>query len=326
MGFGLCVIGCGRFARTFAEGVAPLREELDLFFASRDLKRAQAYCQAFQGSGAYGSYQAPALDPRIDALYICTPHHLHLEHVTLAASHGKHVLVEKPIACSVEEAARAIEVCRRAGVALMVAENLRFMNSVQRCKELVDGGAVGSLRLVQFQEEAPFGPGGWRSDTGLNGGGVFIDGGIHKVHFLRYLLGEPDHIYASALPPALPGHEGEDGLVMMARWENGAVGLINHSWVSSRRAAPRWVSVSGALGRIYFEICHNRLRLEREDWEETLQLEDDYSGILPMVQEFLSSVREGRDPETSGEEGLRDLALVLKAYESSRIGASLHLP
>lgn len=323
MGFALCVLGCGQFARTFAEGVTPLREEIDLYFASRELERAQAYSEAFQGSGAYGSYEEPATDPKIDALYVCTPHYLHLENVTLAASAGKHVLVEKPIARNLEEATQIIEVSSRAGVTLMVAENLRFMAAVRRCKEIVDSGAIGRLRLVQLQEEAPFMPGGWRSNLGLNGGGVFIDGGIHKVHFLRYLLGEPEHIYAAVLPPALSGHEGEDGLVMVARWSNGTVGLINHSWVGSSRTTPRWVSVSGTQGRVCFEICDTWLRLEGHNSEETIQLDEDHSGITPMVREFLNSIRVGREPETSGQEGLRDLALVLKAYESSNMGTSL---
>ena len=103
----------------------------------------------------------------------------------LAARYGKHILVEKPIARTVAEGRAIIQGARTAGVTLMVAENFRFMAQVRRCKELVSGGEVGKLRHVQLQEEAPFIPGGWRSDRSHNGGGVFIDGGIHKVHFLR---------------------------------------------------------------------------------------------------------------------------------------------
>ena len=325
MKLGLCVIGCGAFARTFARGLAPLRGDIDLFFASRDLDRARAYCREFGGLGAYGAYQEAAADPRVDALYVCTPHHLHLEHAALATRRGKHVLVEKPLARNLEEAGQIITAARHAGVTLMVAENLRFMAAVRRCKELADSGALGDLRLVQVQEEAHFCPGHWRSDRKINGGGVFIDGGIHKVHFLRYLLGEPEHIYAAALPPALPGHGGEDGLVMVARWSSGAVGLINHSWVASHRATPRWISVSGTEGRIYFEVGGSGLSLEQGGSRCTLSFPPDHSGITLMVREFRDSILEGREPETSGEEGRRDLALVLKAYESIEKGRSLDL-
>ena len=83
-----------------------------------------------------------------------------------------------------------------------------------------------------MQEEAPFRPDQWRRRRDLSGGGVFIDGGIHKAHLLRYLAGEPVRIYAAALPQVLDEHEGEDGIVVMVQCANGAVGLINHSWTS----------------------------------------------------------------------------------------------
>jgi len=92
MKLALCIVGCGQFARTFVQGLQPLRDEIDLFFASRDLERARAYAAMFQGSGAFGSYEAAAADPRVEAMYLCTPHHLHQAHAALAARAGKHIL------------------------------------------------------------------------------------------------------------------------------------------------------------------------------------------------------------------------------------------
>lgn len=322
---GLCIVGCGAFAKTFARGVTPLRDRVDLFFASRDRSRAQAYSEQFNGAGAFGSYEAAAAHPAVDAMYLCTPHHLHLEHVTLAARAGKHVLVEKPIASTLSQGRQIIDAARHAGVTLMVAENYRFMAPVRECRRLVESGTIGDLRLVQLQEEAPFSPGGWRNLRELNGGGILIDGGIHKIHFLRFLLGEPASIYAAELPKALPDHDGEDGVVIIARWDNGTVGLINHSWVASRQPSPRLVSVSGSQGRLTFAAGDSWLRIERSDSEETISLPPDNAGLTTMVQEFLDSIRERRDPETSGAEGLKDLALVLDAYESIQRGVPIRV-
>ena len=337
----LCVIGCGQFAQTFAQSIVAESGEsggIDLSFASRDASRAREYCDRFQGQGHYGSYESAAADPRVEAMYLCTPHYLHREHAALAARYGKHILVEKPIARTVAEGRAIIQDARTAGVTLMVAENFRFMAQVRRCKELVSGGAVGKLRHVQLQEEAPFIPGGWRSDRSHNGGGVFIDGGIHKVHFLRYLLGEPESIFAAELPKALTGQEGEDGLIVAARWPSGAVGLINHSWTASANPPPASVVVSGTEGRISFEMGTRRLRLDRlrgaeggqeaelrvsRETEQTWQFADDYYGLPAMVQEFRDSIREGRDPEVSGAEGLQDLAVTLTAYASAAQGIVL---
>src|SRR5215472_3019402 len=196
MKLGLCVVGCGEFARTFAQAMQSARDEIELFFASRDVQRARAYAQTFRGSGVFGSYEAAAADPRVEALYLCTPHHLHREHVAMAAQARKHILVEKPIARTLTEAQAMIAQAQEAGVTLMVAENYRFMAAVRQCKALIERGAVGALRMVQFQEEAPFRPTGWRNRRALNGGGVFIDSGIHKVDLLLYLVGTLAQLYA----------------------------------------------------------------------------------------------------------------------------------
>ena len=94
----LCVIGCGGFARIFAESLAAERDRVDLYFASRDLGRAKAYSDEFGGLGSFASYEDAAANPDIDAVYVCTPHDLHLEHTLLATAANKHILLEKPIA------------------------------------------------------------------------------------------------------------------------------------------------------------------------------------------------------------------------------------
>ena len=101
-----------------------------------------------------------------------------------------------------------------------------------------------------------------RSRRTLNGGGVLIDSGIHKVHLLRYFAGEPVHLYAAALPQALAQHEGEDGVVVMTRGASGVVGVIHHAWTSAQPPSPAWVAVSGTRGRLSFEMGASWLRLE----------------------------------------------------------------
>ena len=325
MPLGLCVVGCGDFARTFAQAMRMLPGEVRLFFASRDAKRASEYAHAFNGAGSFGSYEEAAADPDVEAMYICTPHYLHRDHVAMAASAGKHILVEKPIARTPDEGRAIIDAAGAAGVTLMVAENYRFMAPARRAKALIDDGVIGHLRLIQLQEEALFSPGRWRNHRDLNGGGVFIDGGIHKVDLLRYLAGTPEHIYALELPRATPGLDAEDGLVMMTRSARGVVGVINHSWTNAQRAGPMWVSITGSQGRIYFEAGSSWLKHDDGRSERTITLGEDHYGLAPMVKEFVDSIREGRAPEMSGAEGLEDLALVLKAYESVEAGRSLPL-
>ena len=316
------MVGCGGYAADFAASLVGSSIGIDLYFSSRSAGKAAEYCRYYGGQGWYGSYREAAEDHRTDALYICTPHYRHREHAELGIGNGKHILVEKPIAQNLEDGSAIVKAAANARVTLMVAENVRFLAQVRRCRELVSRGAVGELRLVQFQEEHPFKPGGWRSQQSLNGGGVFIDGGIHKVHFMRYLAGEPDIVFASELPKAMEGQEGEDGILVALRWPSGVAGLINHSWTAASPKPPS-VEVSGTKGRIRFQVGSGRLDLEQGSDAQAWQLPPDRRGVPAMISEFQQSIQEGREPETSGEEGLRDLTVVLAAYESARQGKAV---
>ena len=87
MNFGLCVVGCGSFARTFAAAIQSELDHIDLYFASRDAERAAAFAAEYRGADSFGTYESAVADGRVDGVYVCTPHHLHLEHARLAAGY-----------------------------------------------------------------------------------------------------------------------------------------------------------------------------------------------------------------------------------------------
>ncbi len=321
----LCVIGCGGFARTFATSLANARDQVELYFASRDYGRAKSYCAEFGGARAFGSYEAAAADPRIQALYICTPHHLHLEHARIAANAKKHILLEKPIARTIDEARAIISAADEAEVKLMVAENYRFLGPVQEAKRIIDSGALGRVRLIQLHEEYPFNPSSWRNDRELNGGGVMIDGGIHKASVLAYLAGRPNQVYAVLVPSGIPGLEAEDGIVLTTRSPNGVVGIINHTWSIGNATERPWVRVSGARANLNFEMGRHWLNIDYGSSQESRHFDCDFRGLIPMVLEFRRSILEKSEPTMTGEEGLKDLAIVLKAYESAQTDQPLEI-
>ena len=276
------------------------------------------------GPSAAMKKQSPT--PRIDACYVCTPHHLHLEHALLAMSHGKHVLVEKPIAPTADEGRRMIDAAASAGVVLMVAENARFLAVVRHCRELIDEGLLGDLRLAQFQQEGPFRPGGWRASSQQMGGGLFIDGGIHLVDMMVHLAGQPVEISATRLLHAQPDMEGEDGLAMTARLSGGGMAFINYSWAATRRIPRASVSLSGSRGKITFSPGGTSLTLETTTNIQRWRFPEDRLGICAMVKEFHDSILEGRPPTMLADEGLYDLQLVLAAYQSADTGQPVRIP
>ena len=114
--------------------------------------------------------------------------------------------------------------------------------------------------------------------------------------------------------------EGEDGFVVLTHSRSGTVGLINHSWAKVGGKGPKWVTVSGAKARISFDLAGTQITINDGLKERTLEAAGDRHGLVPMVLEFRDSIRQGREPETSGSVGLEDLEITLKAYESMESG------
>ena len=326
MKFGLCVLGCGSFARTFSSAIRDESGDIDLYFASRDAGKAAAFAEEFGGSGSFGSYESAVADPRVDSVYICTPHHLHLEHAQLAAAAGKHILLEKPLARTAREAQEIVSVADAAGVTLMVAENYRFMPPVIAARDMVARGDVGELRLIQLQEDFPFQPSEWRNDADSNGGGVLIDGGIHKASMLAYFAGDPAEVYAAQVPSAQPGLAAEDGVIAMLRYSNGLVAIINHSWSAGPHSQRPWVTISGSTASISFDLGGDWIDSIDAAGRRRQMLDRDSAGLVGMVREFRQCLQDTRPPAMTGEEGVRDVALVQACYESMRKGAPVSFP
>ena len=196
---------------------------------------------------------------------------------------------------------------------------------VQEARRWMDSGALGRVRRSQLKEEYPFEPGSWRNDKERNGGGVFIDGGIHKASVLAYLTGRPNQVFAVQVPPGIEGLDAEDGMVVTTRSPEGVVGIINHSWSIGESTGRPWVSVSGTKANIRFEMGNPWLEIDYGGSKETIRFDPDHRGIASMALEFRRSILEATEPAMTGEEGLKDLMMVLKAYESAQTGLPVKL-
>ncbi len=319
--FSLCIVGCGKYAHVVMEYIADMTDEVDYSFASRDIEKAREYSEQYGGSAFYGSYEDAAADPNVDAMYFITPHDLHLENTRLAARHRKHVLMEKPIARTIQEARELIDVTSQAGVTLMVGENFRFDPATEKTKELIADGAIGDLSLIDIQSEnLDDGCVGWRLSLERCGGGRMIDGGIHYVDILRNLAGSPESVFALAPEhKMIPGLEGEDSMALTASFPEGVTGFLRYAgWTphDSRRD----VRLTGTRGRIRYEVFGSEVTVETGEGTRSYPVEPEMRGMKRMIRDFIGAVQEGREPTMNGQEALDDLAVVLASYESVRAG------
>ena len=320
---GLAIVGCGRFAVFHARAARQLGGAARVAFASRDPARAEAYRRRFGGFAAFGSYEAAAADPRVDALVVCTPHHLHEAHARLAAEHGKSVLLEKPIARTLTEADTILAAARAAGIVLMVAENVHFVPGFVAARAYLRAGAIGEIRQIVVTARGYWQPAGWRSRRAEMGGGLLIDAGIHYLHLLRDWAGPVDEIVAMAPPNTFPAVEGEDTVFLLLRFRSRAVATLTISTAARGLPGSQWAWLTGTEGSLGVQHRGRALCLRGRSGPRVRAFVRDRRGLVAQLGEFVAAVREGRPPVLAPESARADLALVLAAYRSLETGGAV---
>jgi predicted dehydrogenase len=287
---GLCIAGCGAFAHAHAQAAVQRPARLRLYFASRSSAKACAYAQQYGAAGAFGSYEDAARAPQVDALLFCTPHALHRPHVEIAAAHEKHVMIDKPIATSLEDA-RAMQIrAQEAGIRFAVAENYRYMPTLRAAADLIRQGAIGGLRTLHLQATKYQRSTGWRLSQAMMGGGALMDAGIHKLAALRLLAGEPQRVSAVAPVKIFPEMEGEEAVSLWAHFAGGVIGTLTYSWAALGEPGTQHVLILGEQGHIAFDIYGASLHLWTETRRETFDFAADLNGMVAMLDGFLDLV------------------------------------
>jgi len=309
----LVVLGCGWIARRHAAAARRLR--LPVIFASRDVDRARAYAREFGGVGAYGEYGAALRDPRARGVVVCTPHDRHLEDVLQALAAERHVLVEKPLACTLEEADRMLDAAARAGRVLMTAENFRFMPAFRWVRRALDARLLGDPREIHLVARGWRRHAGWRLTPGA-GGGALIDGGIHYVHALRWWGGEVRRVFALRPRQTIGDMAGEDAVDLLAECDGGVVGFVANSLAAPGLSRFQWSSVTGTRATCFVDNRGRWAFVRGADGFRLRLFRRDTRGHERMLRAFDEAMASGRVTEMDGAEGRRDLAVVLAAYRS----------
>ncbi len=284
----------------------------------------------------YGDYHEALKDPEVDAVSICLPHNLHCRAAVDAASAGKHILCEKPIAIRVEEATRMIEAAKKAEVRLYVAENLPYTPMSRLLRAVVEEqrytGNLTSASLVRGFRARPYyrypGRRAWLASKDVGGGGTWILHGIHSMAQLRYVLGEVQVVYmrehhtASFKTPEIEGTM--SGLLSMA---SGIQVFVVQT--CQTRLPPRMngFAIHGEEGT----VCATKAACEV--YSESLQEEpllldypeqelSDYALEMEAFADYVAGTAVG---PTTGESERRTLAIVQAGYESALTGKPIEL-
>lgn len=271
-------------------------------------------------------------DPRelleqVDAVIICSENSRHREFTELAASYGRHVLCEKPIATSMEDGQAMIEACQKAGAKLQIAFPVRFATPVMRVKEMLDQGQIGDVLAISGTNHGQM-PGGWFVDPVLAGGGAVMDHTVHVVDLIRWFLGkEFVSVYAEADSMLWDVDIDDCGMLSM-EMEGGVIVTQDPSW-SRPRTNPTW-------GDVTLRIVGTKGVINLDAFAQNFVVYDDVKNKVSersfaedmdfgLIEDFIHMIIEDREPSISGYDGLKAMEVALAAYESARMNKPVTL-
>ncbi len=310
---------------------------------ARNAEKVKNFAEKHHIGKWYNDVDALINESGCEIVDICLPNFLHADACIKAARAGKHIIIEKPLAVTLEEADAMIDACKKAGVKLMYAEELCFAPKYERVRHLVKEGAVGEVYMLK-QSEKHSGPHtDWFYDVNLAGGGVLMDMGCHAMEWFRWMLGnvKAKSVYASMSTVYHKERtKGEDNSIVIIEFENGVTAVAENSWAKHGGMDDR-SEVHGTGGVIYADLFMGNsaisyskhgygYAMEKADttvgWSFTVFEEAFNQGYPHELQHFVDCVRNNKEPLVTGEDGRVVLEILYAAYASAGQGKKIMLP
>ncbi|CAG9612013.1 Glucose--fructose oxidoreductase [Bacillus rhizoplanae] len=329
----VAVIGCGSIAKYRHLPEYQFNKNVELV-AVCDVNEERVNSAAKQyGAKAYTNYEELLASGTVDAVSVCTPNYLHAPISIAALNSGIHVLCEKPMATSEEEAKAMIEAAKSNGKKLMIGHNQRFVASHQKARELIQSGEIG--KIYSFRTAFGHGgPEGWSAD-GKDSWffkkeeafiGAMGDLGVHKTDLLRYLLGEEFvEVGAFVENNAKDFATVDDNAVCVLKTESGVIGTLAASWAyKGKEDNSTIIYGEKAILRLeehpVYSLIVQYATGEVVNYELGKIQSNDEGGQnnSHVIEQFVQAILHDEEPAVPGEEGLKSLSVILAALQSSQ--------
>ncbi|CAM4159929.1 Gfo/Idh/MocA family protein [Lederbergia lenta] len=311
------IISCAHsHAYSYASGLQSIEGVEIVGIADNDMVKGKEFAETFN-IPYYSSYQA-FLEIEMDAVIVTSENVHHKEHVKAAAKAQKHILCEKPLATTIEDAQEMIDICRENNVILQTAFPVRFNSNIVRAKEILDSGRIGEIIGISGTNRGT-NPQGWFVDKELSGGGAVMDHTVHVVDIIRWFTNsEIKEVYCES-DQLFSNTPIDDAGILTMELDNEIFATLDCSW-SRNQAYPTWGDVTldivGTKGTLKIDAFDQNVRLYSEkQGVKRIFIGDDMN--LGLVEDFIDSVRNGTPPSITGLDGLRAVEVALAAYQSS---------
>ena len=318
------ILGCGGFANRHAQNLISLPDEIELAaFCDYHDWNARAFSEKYTGGrGLIFTDPQKMFDKAdLDLIVICLPPFAHANEVELAAQHGVHILIEKPIALSSEHAWRMVEAAETARIQTQVGFMFRFGTGIERLKELISSGEAGPLGLMSARYfcnslHAPW----WRDRS--KSGGQLVEQVIHMVDLMRYLMGEAVSVYSrqeNMFHREVPDYTVEDVSATVFGFLDGAVGVI---YATNGAIPGKWINdyrlVSQKLTAEFSNANNALLHFTAETPVRTETISSERNVHLAELQDLLTAIHTDGHTRTPLREGAKSLDMALAATRSAQ--------
>lgn len=329
------VIGAGLQGRRHVASLQDLEGWRLVAVCDADIEAARALAAGCNAK-ATSSWQEVVRQPEVDAIAVCTPPHLHAPVTIAAMEQNKHVLCEKPLGRTLEEAEMMVRTACETGLKLKCGCNLRHHPAIGQARRWLEEGRLGRPLFLRCR----YGIGGrpgydkeWRAKSEISGGGELMDQGFHVLDLCRWFLGDFAEVFAFLSTAFWQITPLEDNAFVLLRTPEGQVASVHVSWTHWKSlfsfelfGSDGYVQVEGLTGNYGTE----RAVLGRRDFfapiqEEVIEFRGQDGSCREEWKEFLAAIEDGREPLGNGQDGLAVHRLVQAAYQSGRTGRVMRL-
>lgn len=331
------IIGCGHIAHKHAEAIvnSPLMELKAVY--DINLSAAEAFAEKY-GVSWCADINDLLNDSGVDVINVCTPSGLRLEIGLQVAGAEKHLVVEKPMALTLKEADRLIEVCRGKGVKLAVMHQNRFIPAVRRMMKAVSAGRFGKLThgsaVVRWnRNDEYYAKASWRGTRAMDGG-CMLNQAIHNIDLLQWALGEVQAVFGFTATQVRK-IETEDNAVAVLKFAGGALGTIEASTTIFPSNLEETLSIFGSEGSVILGgVSMGKIRTWRVNGDDEAEVLAEQAGEpdLPryachraVLEDMARAVANNRRPAIDGNEGRKALAIIEAIYRSNETGLPVYL-
>jgi UDP-N-acetyl-2-amino-2-deoxyglucuronate dehydrogenase len=351
------IVGCGKVGHTHAGALSVLPQSEFVAVCDANLERAEQFASQY-GVKAYSDVAEMVQAEKIQAVMVCTPHPIHANPAISAMKNGAHVLVEKPLASTLQDCDAMINASDEGGVKLGIVSQRRLYEPAVRVKQAIDAGKIGTpvlgtVVILGWRDEAYYQSDPWRGKWTAEGGGVLVNQSPHQLDLLQWYMGEIDELFGYWSNLNHPYIEVEDTAIAVIRFKNGGLGniIVSNSQkpgiygkvhVHGSNGASVGVQTDGGamfiagMSAVLDPPVNDLWSVEGEqgllsEWQaqdteafNSVDATTHYHHL--QIEDFLQAIIEDRDPMVTGREGRVSVEIFTAIYRSQRDGKPVKFP